>query len=242
MCPPFCSWQLLLDAGSDPNIPETIHLQSPAFYTQSVPIYHLLLQHGLDVNATNRCGETVLHQAIINASYSLVKFLVESGVELNSPGLKYHYGISNMLQRVYERAPLVLALEETHFEMCKLLVQHGCEVSFLRDVESSDALLRVTNSCNLEFIMVCVFACGNWPWTSLVPQKSLSHFFGKDALEVVWQWLTHTSKTPFRLKALSRLQIRRSLQCRAQSRSILPLVHQLPLPETLKEYLSLKYI
>lgn len=201
-----------------------------------------MLKHGLDINATNRLGETVLHQAIINANFNLAQFLVESGVELNSPGIRYQYGITNLLNRVYEQAPLRLALEETHFEICKLLVQHGCDIGYLRDVDNNDALSRIINSYSLQFIMTVVYASGNWYWMSMVPRKSLSQFCDIELMQVVWRWLDETSRTPFTLKALCRLKTRQSLQERAQNRSLLPLVTKLPLPETLKEYLTLKYM
>ena len=202
----------------------------------------LLMDHGLDINLTSRSGETVLHHAIANANIKLVQYLIESGAELNCDETRYRYSSANVLQRCYKQAPLHLAAEERHFEICQLLIIHGCDLEFLRNTKVNDTLSRVINSGELELIMVLVHAAGLWNWTSLIHYNQLSTFCGQERLDCIWEWLQEASMKPMMLKSQCRLLIRKKLKLLAQGTSILSYVQELELPQFLQDFCALKIL
>lgn len=104
-----------------------------------------LIERGMDVNATDRCGRTVLTIAAEKGYYFLVRFLVNGGaVEVDKPGQ-----LGN--------TALMLAASIARVDMVQLLLTHGADVSEENNKEQTALLLATKNGC-LEIVRIILTA------------------------------------------------------------------------------------
>ena len=80
--------KMLIDAGTEVNI-RVFDDETPLFLATAnnhASTAKLLIEHGADVNALQRHGEdTILYQAIMRGSISVLNLLLDAGVDLNAP-------------------------------------------------------------------------------------------------------------------------------------------------------------
>jgi len=88
--PDIAKVKLLIAAGADVNARSTNLQRTPlliaATYPGSVEVLKLLLEHGADIHAKDRNGVHALGRAASFADVSVVRFLVEHGIDPNEPG------------------------------------------------------------------------------------------------------------------------------------------------------------
>ncbi|CAH1783213.1 unnamed protein product [Owenia fusiformis] len=231
--------QLLLEYGADVNQVELDDRLTPAFLTCSVKIFDILWQFGLDIDATTRSRESLLHHAISLGSPQLLEWLLLHGARMNSNKLSYKFSpMDNMLQRVDIQNPLSLALTDRHFEMCKSLLSHGCDLEYTH----GDILLRLVNSGDLDLIDMAADTNANIPFLKYIQRDQLCTMLGQDTVQIIWERIKQETNSVSSLKTLTRLVIRDSLKEQSDSKSILPLIENLPFPQPLKDYLSFKHM
>jgi ankyrin repeat protein len=74
--------RLLLDAGADPTI-TLKDRTTAAMVSNSLEAIQLLVEHGVDVNAFNTNGQTVLHNAAARGSTAIIQFVADQGALLD---------------------------------------------------------------------------------------------------------------------------------------------------------------
>jgi uncharacterized protein len=74
--------RLLLDAGADPTI-TLKDRTTPAMLATSLDAIKLLVEHGVDINAFNTNGQTVLHNAAARGSTAIIEYAVSQGARLD---------------------------------------------------------------------------------------------------------------------------------------------------------------
>ncbi len=98
--PDLAKVKLLLEHGADVNAHSTNLQRTPllvaASYPGSVDVLKLLLSKGANLHAKDRSGVHALGRAVVSADITVVRFLVESGIDPNEEG----YG---SLTRLYAR-------------------------------------------------------------------------------------------------------------------------------------------
>jgi ankyrin repeat protein len=74
--------KLLLDAGADPTI-TLKDRTTTAMMASSVDAIKLLVEHGVDLNAFNTNGQTVLHNAAGRGSIAVIQYAADQGARLD---------------------------------------------------------------------------------------------------------------------------------------------------------------
>jgi ankyrin repeat protein len=74
--------RLLLDGGADPTIPLKDRTTT-AMVANSLDAIKLLVEHGVDINAFNVNGQTVLHNAATRGSTAIIQYAAEQGARLD---------------------------------------------------------------------------------------------------------------------------------------------------------------
>jgi ankyrin repeat protein len=99
--PDIAKVKLLISSGADVNARSTNLQRTPlliaASYPGSVEVLQLLVDHGADLHAKDRNGIHALGRAALSADVSVVRFLVEHGIDPNEPG----YGAGARYSRQY---------------------------------------------------------------------------------------------------------------------------------------------
>jgi ankyrin repeat protein len=72
----------LLDGGGDPTL-TLKDRTTTAMLATSLEAIKLLVEHGVDVNAFNTNGQTILHNAAARGSIAIIKYAVEQGARLD---------------------------------------------------------------------------------------------------------------------------------------------------------------
>ena len=81
--------KILLTAGANPDFPD--HLGTPVWFNAASPnikpeILGLLLDHGADINAKTRDGQTAVMYAAARGACDSVRYLKQRGAEGEAPG------------------------------------------------------------------------------------------------------------------------------------------------------------
>ena len=108
-------------ADNDRNYP--VHLA----YKTDPGILTYLLKKGTNANAKNANGETILHLAAVSGNIEVAKIILENYVRIDAPTLEISCG----------NTALHLAVKEEHFEMVKLLHEHGASLNIKNEVGST---------------------------------------------------------------------------------------------------------
>ena len=74
--------RLLLEAGADPTI-TLKDRTTTAMLASSVEAIKLLVEHGVDVNAFNTSGQTILHNAAARGSTAIIQYVAGQGARLD---------------------------------------------------------------------------------------------------------------------------------------------------------------
>jgi ankyrin repeat protein len=74
--------RLLLDGGADPTI-TLKDRTTTAMMASSLEAIKLLVEHGVDVNAFNTNGQTILHNAAARGSTAIIQYAVQQGARLD---------------------------------------------------------------------------------------------------------------------------------------------------------------
>ena len=74
--------RLLLEAGADPTI-TLKDRTTTAMVASSVEAIKLLVEHGVDVNAFNTSGQTILHNAAARGSTAIIQYLAGQSARLD---------------------------------------------------------------------------------------------------------------------------------------------------------------
>ena len=87
-------------------------------------IVHLLLEHGVDVDAQNVYKATPLHLASSRGHADIARLLLEHGADVDA-------------QNAYKATPLHLASSRGHADITRLLLEHGAELDAQADYEAT---------------------------------------------------------------------------------------------------------
>jgi ankyrin repeat protein len=74
--------RLLLDGGADPTIPLKDRTTT-AMVANSLDAIKLLVEHGVDINAFNVNGQTILHNAATRGSTAIIQYAADQGARLD---------------------------------------------------------------------------------------------------------------------------------------------------------------
>jgi len=74
--------RLLLDSGADPTLTVKDRMTT-AMMASSLEAVKLLVEHGVDVNAFNTNGQTILHNAAARGANTIIQYVAEKGARLD---------------------------------------------------------------------------------------------------------------------------------------------------------------
>ncbi|XP_060073833.1 putative ankyrin repeat protein RF_0381 [Ylistrum balloti] len=225
--------KILLKWGADPNALEMKERITPGFFTNKIEIHQRLIDYGCNINATSRAGDTVLHMAIIHGNVQLVEFLLNHGALMNVKHVKFLYSTENLLCKVTFQDPLELAAEQHYFNICQVLVKHGC-ITEQPHSENKELWCRLLNSRDNDLLVTLLY--DYLPLSSRdIDAKSNLKLILQDIVDIkalVW-------KDAPSLKTMCRIVLRTHLKKICLGRSIGCSIECLPLPPVLKKYLML---
>jgi ankyrin repeat protein len=131
----FESTDFFLQEGADPNIGETL------FSANDLEIMKKLINHGANINIRNSHKETLVYNACNRNNENMVKFLIESGADLNST-TKDEYDYTDLMK---------LAAKEK-FKEAKWLIKYGAEVNYRnKNKETVLGIVKVMKASWEEF-------------------------------------------------------------------------------------------
>ena len=129
---------ILLNAGADPNIADDTYgntcLHAAAIKECSEEILQAIIDHGADVNATNKRNQTALTNACINKDESAINVLLNAGTNPNIAGDAHAYGNTCLH---------VAAIEECSKEVLQAIIDHGADVNATNKRNQT----ALTNAC-----------------------------------------------------------------------------------------------
>ena len=160
----------------------------------------MLIENGADVNQANKFNKIPLHDAILkDAGFESVKILIENGSNVNT---RIGSNCFDSFERegavgffVRERAPahgsllenganpkdgnpLILACQESHFDVAALLLKHGVDVNKY-DYTDSTALQYVVSSVEFENVTFSCFCYVTSNYKKNITRISGSYRAGK---------------------------------------------------------------
>ncbi|KAL0809416.1 hypothetical protein ABMA28_011600 [Loxostege sticticalis] len=122
---PLDEIRILLACGAKVNEPVTQGLRPLhyAIWQRHLEAARLLLVRGCDVNARDDCGYSALHLAAEHGYKELVKLLLESGAAVDyRPDTDEEFPRTTLCDE-----PLRLAIRNKHYEVARLLLEHGAD-------------------------------------------------------------------------------------------------------------------
>lgn len=122
---PLDEIRILLACGAKVNEPVTQGLRPLhyAIWQRYLEATRLLVVRGCDVNARDDCGYSALHLAAEHGYTELVKLLLESGAALDyRPDTSEEFPRTTLCDE-----PLRLAIRNKHYEVARLLLEHGAD-------------------------------------------------------------------------------------------------------------------
>ncbi|KAJ0183007.1 hypothetical protein K1T71_000983 [Dendrolimus kikuchii] len=122
---PLDEIRILLACGAKVNEPVTQGLRPLhyAIWQRHLEATRLLLVRGCDVNARDDCGYSALHLSSEHGYTELVKLLLESGAAVDyRPDTGEEFPRTTLCDE-----PLRLAIRNKHYEVARLLLEHGAD-------------------------------------------------------------------------------------------------------------------
>ena len=169
--------KLLIDAGADVRKANSYGVTALYIAARAgdAVATQMLLAAGADANATQPAGETVLMTAAKAGNADVVRALLTGGVEdvslsalgearaaarvaeaagygtPSNPTTDANYADANARERWYGRTAVMVAADEGHAEVVRLLIEVGADLNLL-DHEGSSALSLARNSGHLDIV------------------------------------------------------------------------------------------
>ena len=113
---------VLLNASADPNIPDDTYgdtcLHVAVTEECSIEVLQAIIDHGADVNATNKENETALTQACLNKDEDAINVLLNASADPNIPDDTYG-----------DTCLHVAVAEECSIEVLQAIIDHGADVN-----------------------------------------------------------------------------------------------------------------
>ncbi|CAH2101729.1 unnamed protein product [Euphydryas editha] len=122
---PLDEIRILLACGAKVNEPVTQGLRPLhyAIWQRNLEATRLLLVRGCDINATDDCGYSALHLSAEHGYKELVKLLLESGAAVDyRPDTGEEFPRTTLCDE-----PLRLAIRNKHYDVARLLLEHGAD-------------------------------------------------------------------------------------------------------------------
>ncbi|KAG6454649.1 hypothetical protein O3G_MSEX008817 [Manduca sexta] len=122
---PLDEIRILLACGAKVNEPVTQGLRPLhyAIWQRYLEATRLLLVRGCDVNARDDCGYSALHLSAEHGYVELVKLLLDSGAAVDyRPDTGEEFPRTTLCDE-----PLRLAIRNKHYEVARLLLEHGAD-------------------------------------------------------------------------------------------------------------------
>ncbi|XP_072948656.1 ankyrin repeat domain-containing protein 61-like isoform X2 [Epargyreus clarus] len=122
---PLDEIRILLACGAKVNEPVTQGLRPLhyAIWQRYLEATRLLLVRGCDINAQDDCGYSALHLSAEHGYVELVKLLLESGAAVDyRPDTGEEFPRTTLCDE-----PLRLAIRNKHYEVARLLLEHGAD-------------------------------------------------------------------------------------------------------------------
>jgi len=99
------------------------------------PKVHRLVEEGMDINALNEKGKTVLHLASAIGRYSLVKYLVEHGANVHIKDKEH-------------KTPLIYAIEKNRIKV----IMYLSKIVNKQEEEKDESLFEAAKSGDMDFV------------------------------------------------------------------------------------------
>ena len=220
--------KVLLEAGGNVDITDQTIGKSPLHWACKGGHYDVaqyMIARGANVNKTDFYNETPIVEAIGHRNQNILALLVSKGADLD---VKINYD---------RDSALLFALLINEIGMARFLLQAGSNVHVVNR-EGEDPLL--VSLMNMTRDDCCPIDTANMVQMLLLAQckvfdKHLRACF-KQETEEVKDMINIQCNEPFRLANLCRNRIRNVLTIKANGKTILPAICELPLPKWLVEY------
>lgn len=158
MCVNFKLCKFLIERGADVNAVITYGQETPLhtlflranigtiatrYQADLIAIFELFINNGFDVNATDRNGRSILHDAVELECAAVCKLLLEHGAHTESMGrLRFHKNARSSNELLL--TPLQIAVDYGNAEICKLLIDHGANVQ-VKTISRNETLLDLAS-------------------------------------------------------------------------------------------------
>lgn len=209
--------EYLLHRGCKPNNKRTARAFDIAVWKCHKEIAQLFLKAGIEYKGKNIYQETILFVAACSNNTALTEILIESGCDMNET------------TRLW--APLHAAAARNHEQTLETLIKHGCDVN-IKDKDGLNALAHCIRNENMKSIRLLIKCGCKIDMNMINSNESLrTQLIKYPQIEQIFNKELTTVKS---LKEISRLYVRKCLDQR-----LLAKVVHLPIPQTLRDYVSM---
>ena len=213
--------EFLLQRGCKPNNKRTARAFDIAVFRSHKEIAQIFLKAGIEYKGKNIYQETILFVAACSNNTALTEILIENGCDMNETSTRHW-------------APLHAAAARNHEQTLETLVKHGCCVN-MKDRDGLNAMAHCIRNENIKCIRLLIQCGCRIDMDMINSNESLRSQLVKYPIieEILSEELTRVKS----LKELSRLTISSCLKQR-----LLAKVNKLPLPQVLKDFISMKEV
>ncbi len=159
--------------------------QSPIFLTKNQDTLNLLLSNNVNPNIQDIKGETVLHKAVRKKDLELIRFLLDSGVDVNienSQGLAPFDLDKEIEKEIYKGLGKVIGMDELKQTLRKMVIEPFTKVEKYKKYKRTPAngiLLHGLPGCGKTFIANALAEeCGR-NFYQIKPNELDSSYYGR---------------------------------------------------------------